>query len=324
MKGHVLDNIRALVPGASNYGHTAYDIKDLTQGGYSQPEQDTLVDRQRTQGNRIINSARNPDQQKANYAYYDWNLAKHNPRGNLNNRSFATTERFSRLADLLNNQVYFDPDLRSGTINPNTGSVVESSSGGASIRRWEPIETQEMRQMRANERMDERARGAQTDLQARIQEYPQEAQEMIDKQVVQLSDYILRMQDQFFNLWKSTYMNTEYRTTFEKYLEQRMMLFANEVKYGTSEAVQRFVLAQTPNIGTFVAKAIGLGVPPPDIALRAVDMVWKLIDADPSLTTQAEKLNAAQKMINVISLALGIEDLSLVQEAFRNSIGRAY
>lgn len=87
------------------------------------------------------------------------NFAMDGRYGNLNGKSYANTLKLSREADAYNNK----PDTQIFHMGVNGAGPSEVTTVSKP-----KIETQEMRQMRANERLDEKQRGTDIDLQAAI------------------------------------------------------------------------------------------------------------------------------------------------------------
>lgn len=93
------------------------------------------------------------------------NFSKNSRYGNLNEKSYQDTLRLSRQADAYNNRPV-DTMMLGGSAATGTGSY---SLGQETQKYSRPqIETQEMRQMRANERLDEAQRGTDVRLQAAL------------------------------------------------------------------------------------------------------------------------------------------------------------
>lgn len=102
---------------------------------------------------------------------YNQHLVKEGRYGNLNNKSFDDTLKLSREADAYNNKPIGKMHLGI-SYNPSAGQGV----GGFETTGYDrpKIETQEMRQMRANERLDEMQRGLDVQLQHNITKLPYE------------------------------------------------------------------------------------------------------------------------------------------------------
>lgn len=138
----------------------------------------TILGHQTDEAKEILNDA-NRDEVRDQLAP-EWrnNHGQGNYRGNLNGKSFQSTLNLSRAADALNNKRWWNPGTLGRTTNSKFGS--EASTMGKS-ERWEPIETQETRQMRQNERVEERVRNRDVDRQADLQDYPLELQKKADE-----------------------------------------------------------------------------------------------------------------------------------------------
>ena len=100
---------------------------------------------------------------------YGQYFAKEGRYGNLNNKDFDETLRLSRQADAYNNEPVEKMHLGI-SYNPSAGQGV----GGFETTGYDrpKIETQEMRQMRANERLDETQRALDIQLQHDITKLP--------------------------------------------------------------------------------------------------------------------------------------------------------
>lgn len=163
-------------------------------------------------------AARTREQQEGNYAYQNWNLAQDNPRGNLNRMGYGDTLRYSRLADMMNNKFHYRPGHQQLIGTGRKGIMQQADT--ATVSRWDPIETEEMRQMQANREMDKRARQAGVDLQSRIQAYPQELQEAVDRATLQMSEYISQRDVDFINNALRTMIDTEYGGQWRVYFQE--------------------------------------------------------------------------------------------------------
>ena len=200
--------------------------------------------------------ARSAEQQLGNYAYYDWNLAQNNPRGNLNQKSYDTTLMMSRLADSVNNRLHWNPGTASTIMTRNGPQTLGQGTGD--VEKWEPIETQEMRQMRANERLDERAREAGVDLQSRIQAYPQEIQEQMDENARKLRYYMNQMDDDYISWLQKELINTEYKGSWENFFNEKFNEYLMELNLEKSDRIYQMLRRLTPAHAMQAAYAYGL------------------------------------------------------------------
>lgn len=118
--------------------------------------------------------------------YNDFNHSKGNRRGNLNGLTFESTMNLSRAADALNNKRWWKPG-RAGLFTKKYG--VDRGEIGNS-ERWEPISTQEMRQMRQNENVDAYVRQRDANRQANVQDYAQELRRKADDSMFTLTNLL--------------------------------------------------------------------------------------------------------------------------------------
>lgn len=105
--------------------------------------------------------------------HYQQNQAKNSKLGNLNNKSYDDTLRLSRLADTINNSLWWTKPSDIGNGAVGTSSYTAPQLNG--LEKREPIDTQEMRQMRANEQVDATARNHAADLQSKVFEMSYDA-----------------------------------------------------------------------------------------------------------------------------------------------------
>lgn len=166
-----------------------------------------------------------PEQWFKMYGYWNWNLAKHNPNGNLNNRSFGKTLGLSRLADALNNQRHW----RAAQIGrrTNSGFGTHEYTPGYS-ERWEPIETQEMRQMRANERMDETQRNRQIKRAEDVQDYPLELQRMTDQSRMRINEQVSSSLIELERAFQKGTYSAEYEQSWQNFWQNFAFAFSAE------------------------------------------------------------------------------------------------
>lgn len=238
---------------------------------YGEPEQDELMDRGEGYYDRYLEGARNAGQQEANYPYQFMNLAKQNPRGNLNGASFRQTLRFSRLADMLNNRLRYVPSPQVAIGTPQTGYQAD---GGADISRYPEIETEEMRLMQANRDMDRRARQAGVDLQSRIQGYPQDMQELRDKTLVGFGNDLLSSENEFSRFMQKAMVQSEYMGSVEQFFKKDMQQFLVDVRLHTNAKLANFMLNElSPMAAQFLADVSGLGISVPE---RDARFVWAI------------------------------------------------
>lgn len=225
---------------------------DIAQGFDTDEHRDRLVNSIYGEGIPQRDRARSAEQRMGNYPYYYWNLAKDNPRGNLNMLPYDMTLRMSRLADVVNNRLHWNPGTAS-TIGGAEGAKTVGQGTG-DIERWDSIETEEMRQMQANREIDRRAREAGVDLQSRIQAYPQEIQEEMDKLARELRNYIAKMDDDFVSWFQKELIVTEYGGSWKLYFEQKMREYLNELDLKTKSRIYEQLAGKLPAIANVLGR----------------------------------------------------------------------
>lgn len=232
-KDPIIGEYIAQVPGDPRT--TAADKQTKTVGMYTDEQQQAdLNTHSGRQGAIVDDFAMSPEQWYKMYGYWNWNLAQNNPNGNLNRRSYSNTLRNSRLADALNNKRHW----RGAKIGRRTNSSFGTNeyTPGYS-ERWEPIETQEMRQMRANERLDEKARGRQIDRAENIQDYPLELQKMADKMRSDLAAYTSKSGIDLQRAMQAGVWKAEYGDSWQTYWSNFMTQFARELDVDIKDRV---------------------------------------------------------------------------------------
>ena len=247
------------------------DVQDLNEKGYTREERDSYVDWAKGKGTAQRDAARGREQQLGNYPYYEWNLAQNNPRGNLNGMSYPSTLRYSRLADMVNNQFHYRPGHQTNVYVGGRG--FEKSADSATVSRWDPIETEEMRQMKANRELDARARQAGVDLQSRIQGYPQEIQEATDQLERSLAQYISQMDDQFKRFWIQQVMITQYGGSWQNYFQMLLQQFMTEYGLQKSDRIFSFLRGLSELDANIYASATGLNYVAPNFIQYASQLV---------------------------------------------------
>lgn len=159
---------------------------------------------------------------------YNKNQAKNNVQGNLNRLSFNDTLDQSRKADALNNRRWW----RGEDIGARTNSGFGSSGVGIGrSTKYEPIETEEMRQMAANRKLDEYTRNRQIGRAETAKDYNQRLQENADTLRFELAsrigmsevDLLRSMQNAAFSV-KYTEPNRNYISTVAQNMIQRLAL----------------------------------------------------------------------------------------------------
>lgn len=216
-------------PSADNIaaGNRSVDkAKNEGERVYSETDKDNIVTntRGRSQGIQDLYT----DATKRNmYEHYDHNLAMNNPRGNLNGLSGARTRNLSRMADAYNNATRWDPGLAGRRTNSSFGTNEMQNSSYYK----DNIETQEMRQMRANERIDEQVRGYDARRQDRVDSHNIAMQEWADQSAINLAGTIGQGDAAFGNALKQLIADIEYTQPNSNAMSAVMQRFLATLPY---------------------------------------------------------------------------------------------
>lgn len=219
----------------------------------AQADLDTHADRQTGVADEYTMS---PEQWFKMYGYWNWNLPKHNPNGNLNNRSFGKTLGLSRLADALNNQRHW----RAAQIGrrTNSGFGTHEYTPGYS-ERWEPIETQEMRQMRANERMDEVQRNRQIKRAEDVQDYPLELQKMSDQSRMRINEQVSSSLIDLERAFQKGTYGAEYEQSWQNFWQNFAFAFSAEFPIQLRTQIFNKLYNMSPSAREFATRVFSMG-----------------------------------------------------------------
>ena len=215
-----------------------------------------------------------PEQWFKMYKYWNWNLPKHNPNGNLNNRSFGKTLGLSRLADALNNQRHW----RAAQIGrrTNSGFGTHEYTPGYS-ERWEPIETQEMRQMRANEHMDEAQRSRQINRAENVQDYPLELQKMSDQSRMRLNEQATSSLIELERAFQKGTYGAEYEQSWQNFWQNFATAFSIEFPVQVRTQIFNKLYNMAPSARELFMDVMSMGGTRDDYRNMLDDMMWSLI-----------------------------------------------
>lgn len=289
-----------------------------TRDVYTNTQMDEDLRRARRRNEDIASSfIDNEEEWNRMYPYWSWNLAKENPRGNLNGMNFRDTRYMSRPADALNNERHLKPtDIGHRTLHyGSTGTGAE----GAGSERWEPIETQEMRQMRANEELDKRARQRDVDRQADVEDYALELRKMLDKSSIDINDYAARTGIDLERFMQQAVHMAEYSKSWDTYWAALKERFSQELGLDISERI----FAKLANIKDYPLKQLyalylkGINAPTP--------MMSDLYSFMQSSINEAKAKGASKDEIvgmwTMLSLMTAMGNASAGVGAFTNWLG---
>lgn len=156
------------------------------------------------------------------------NLARTNQ---LTGKNYSETERLSRLADALNNRRWW----RSGDIGTRT---LKGGAQGIELgrsERWEPIETQEMRQMRQNEGIANKVRQEQAQLQADVNRHALDIRKAGDEMAMGQQRQYAAIDPQMEAAFRQISADLNYKlpatTSLSMYVQTMAQYIANQVNY---------------------------------------------------------------------------------------------
>ena len=225
----------------------------------------------------------NPDEWYRRYQYWNENFAKNNPRGNLNGMNFSDTRLMSRLADALNNERHLKPtDIGHRTLHYGSTGTGADQAGS---ERWEPIETQEMRQMRQSERLDERALQYNQDRQKVIEDYPQKLREQMDKINADLAKYAAQADIDFGKYLKEGVFDKEYKGSWDTYWNTLQHKFAVELGQDMKERIFSKLRKLDYLAGALYASGTQFQSPPTEIISALYGVINEAVvnETDPAI-----------------------------------------
>lgn len=174
--------------------------------------------------------------------------ANNNFRGNINGRSASNTLQLSRLADAFNSQLHSSPtDIGARSV---TGAGISGSGTGienATPKRWDSIETQEMRQMRNNEQLDKYQRQQDIDREAKLRGHSLNLQEQADKSRSSIAEYSAKTGIDFENALRKAVIDSEYTQNNATRYSNILAGFANELQNSNNDRVTGLIAKNIKN-----------------------------------------------------------------------------
>ena len=289
---------------------TAVEKQKETNAMYNNKQQQEDLDTHTGRQSQIVNDfAMTPEQWYKMYGYWDWNLAKDNPNGNLNNRTYGQTLSASRLADALNNKRHW----RAAKIGRRTNSSFGTNeyTPGYS-ERWEPIETQETRQMRANEAMDLAARQRQVNRAENIQDYPLELQKMADRTRSELAKYASQTGIDLQRAMQASKWQAEYGKSWDTYWTNFVTKFSRELDLDIRDRVMQKIANLQYPFSQIYASLSG-GMAPNPIVTTAWQYIQSVADDISDPKTKATFMTAAMALLTGV---LGSQTMGVFNNVF--------
>lgn len=191
----------------------------------------------------------------------DTNFAKQSRYGNLNRKPFNNTLNLSRLADALNNKRHWVARDIGRRTNSGFGTMEGQQSSG---ERWEPIETQEMRQMRANEALDRQQRQEDIALQSKINAYPYTLQTRTDDITNNLAQQVGMDNISFKRAVQDAVFRANYELPTNAAQTQKVQTYAKylQAEFGSTIMVNALKLyRESPTAAQLYIQGMGLNTP---------------------------------------------------------------
>ena len=260
-----------LLGGAPFVGHM--DVADYLQKGKDRDRQQyTDEDRDRIRNNEYSQQQENYDYANSDEArtgmYKHWanNHAKNNVRGNLNGKSFAATLNLSRAADALNNMRHWDPGTTGFHTSGRMGS--ETAQMGKS-ERWEPIETQEMRQMRANETADALARQNDINRSGKVEDYALDRRKAMDDARVNMATALNMSDKEIDTAARQAAINVNMNLPAQTRMSQMLTNFTERLRQRISTENGNYLIgifnSCGPEVASIMAPLLGGSYMPSDM-----------------------------------------------------------
>lgn len=208
---------------------------------------------------RAIQEGYSPAQRASLSNVYGRNL-RDNPLGNLNNMSAEDTLAASRAADARNNRQRF----MQGDIGARTFSMGSSGIEDPRLERVSPVETQETRQMRANEALDAYARQRQAGLAADIEAHSLELQQQRDNNIMQIAQSYGITDPTIMSKIRNLYTDLSWATPTQLAQQLQSADFMNKIRANFGDRMANFyyqVYQEAPFLIATRATQNGIALP---------------------------------------------------------------
>lgn len=194
------------------------------------------------------------ERKKAVDPYFSTNQAWQDKYGNLNKKTYDATLAMSRLGDTLNNEL---------RLVPGKAGTTAASRSINTVQKYEPIDTQEMRQMRSNEAAADLARQESIKLQSDTQRMSYDAQQRAMQSTANVAQLIGTSEVELNRAWQNAIMQNEYNAAsatywnqvINKYLEQLRVHMAGK-KADIVAALEHYA----PALAAVIAPMFSAGV----------------------------------------------------------------
>ena len=265
--------------------------------GSKENEQD-IVDTTRGRSSQVQREF-TPEQAKYVNPWQQNNFAMNSRYGNLNNKRYANTLNLSRMADALNNQRHW--------IGAKVGRRTNSSFGTNDYQEghsehWEPINTQEIRQVRANERLDEAQRQQEIGLQSAINRYGFDLQKYMDEMSNRVIEATGNDNISFKRAMQDAMLDINYRNPSQLSQTQRTQIFSQYLqKELDAKVVQQAynIWLKNPMFGSYWSDAMGKGQMPSYKDQMYQEIVRQAKESGKSAQESLQVLAALESMLTM-------------------------
>ncbi len=204
---------------------------------FSNMDKENIATRVKT-GTEKIRNEYTPEDKRRVYSHYDYNHGAGNWRGNINGLNNRDTRTMSRAADAYNNATRWQPGLAGRRTNSSFGS----NEMQANNYYKDTIETQDMRQMRANERVDEAVRMYDAARQDRVDSHAMSLQEKADEIQLATQQLIGNNDVNFGNDIRELILDLEYGTPNRAKVQASVSRYLNAVAMQDRSEVAQMAL----------------------------------------------------------------------------------
>lgn len=242
--------------------------------------------------------------------FWNINQAWQDKYGNLNKKGYDSTLALSRLADTINSRYYSAPS--------QIGTTAESSSVGG-LMQLNPIETQEMRQMRSNEAAADLARQESIKLQSDTQRIAYDAQRLAMNANAKLAETIGLSEVEINRAWQNAIMQNEYTQVSEAYWREVIMDYGEQLAVHMA-GKKADIMAVLEKVAPAMAAVIQ-----PLFASGIVDYAaWREFSTSAGLYNKIDEVAKELNLAPAVVAQLRAEVDYMFQMAYYTTAARAY
>ena len=271
------------------------DISGKAKSQYTRPQQQQAQQEAAEDQDRITSSfTDDPIKWFQMYKYWNWNLAKDDPRGRFNERSFQNTMNMSRLADAYNNRLW----QRAGTVGRTTAMYGSTDSHTNAPVQYN-VQTEEMRQRDADRAVDSAARQSDIRRQASLLDYPLELQRSADQAKQSLAKYQAQTGIDLERFIQKGIFDSEYTQSWNTYWQNLVYKFTQELGLNINERLYKKIINLNypfSQIYAYLQKGINV---PNQLQMYAYQWINEMLN-DPSLTP-ADRMQLSTTMYGLVA-----------------------